>query len=104
MNEDNCPVFLMSIKAGGVGLNLTKAGYVVILDPWWNPFVEQQAIARAHRMGQENKVTVLRFITKDTIEEKILLLQKSKFALAAEFVDVGEFPELDRKNIDFLIN
>jgi superfamily II DNA or RNA helicase len=104
MDEDDCKVFLMSIKAGGVGLNLTKASYVIILDPWWNPFVEKQAIARAHRLGQENKVTVLRFITRGTIEEKIIHLQVNKLQLAAEFMDVGEFPVLDEDNVRYLID
>ena len=62
--------FFISLKAGEVGLNLTKASYVLLLDPWWNPFSERQAIARAHRIGQENKVNVIRFVSKDSIEEK----------------------------------
>ncbi len=103
MSQPDCKVFLMSIKAGGVGLNLTKANYVIILDPWWNPFVEHQAIARAHRMGQENKVSVLRFIAKDTVEEKILSLQKNKMHLAAEFVDVGDFPSLGKEELRLLV-
>ena len=60
------------MKAGGVGLNLTAADYVFILDPWWNPAVEAQAVDRAHRIGQQNKVFTYKFITKDTVEEKIL--------------------------------
>ncbi|WP_419802249.1 DEAD/DEAH box helicase [Mucilaginibacter sp.] len=71
-------IFLISIKAGGVGLNLTEADYVFILDPWWNPAVEQQAIDRTHRIGQTKKVIIYKFITKNTIEEKILLLQQQK--------------------------
>ncbi|RYE17410.1 MAG: DEAD/DEAH box helicase, partial [Sphingobacteriaceae bacterium] len=76
-NED-LRIFLISIKAGGVGLNLTEADYVFILDPWWNPAVEQQAIDRTHRIGQTKKVIIYKFITKNTIEEKILLLQQQK--------------------------
>lgn len=97
--EEDCMVFLMSIKAGGVGLNLTNAHYVLILDPWWNPFAERQAIGRAHRIGQKNKVSVLRFIAKDSIEEKILKLQQTKIKLAGEFIDVGEAPELTRTDL-----
>jgi biotin transporter BioY len=70
-NED-IQVFLISIKAGGVGLNLTEADYVFILDPWWNPAVEQQAIDRTHRIGQKNTVFIYKFITKNSVEEKIL--------------------------------
>jgi SNF2 family DNA or RNA helicase len=71
-------IFLISLKAGGVGLNLTAANYIFIMDPWWNPAVENQAIDRAHRIGQENKVTVYRPIIKDSIEEKVIALQESK--------------------------
>jgi SNF2 family DNA or RNA helicase len=79
------PFFLISLKAGGVGLNLTAAGYVFLLDPWWNPAAERQAISRAHRIGQTNKVFAYRMITSDTIEEKILQLQGKKIALAEIF-------------------
>ena len=74
-------VFLISIKAGGVGLNLTEADYVFILDPWWNPAVEQQAIDRTHRIGQKKNVFIYKFITKDSIEEKIIALQGVKNTL-----------------------
>ena len=84
-NEDT-RIFLISIKAGGVGLNLTEADYVFILDPWWNPAVEQQAISRAHRIGQFKNVIAYKFITKDSIEEKILKLQGHKLQLAETFV------------------
>jgi hypothetical protein len=86
--QDNAHVrvFLISLKAGGVGLNLTKADYVFILDPWWNPAVESQAIDRAHRIGQRNTVFSYKFITKDTVEEKILALQQRKRMLAQEFI------------------
>ncbi|MFV0365420.1 MAG: DEAD/DEAH box helicase [Mangrovibacterium sp.] len=85
-NEEN-RVFLISLKAGGVGLNLTQADYVFILDPWWNPAAEMQAIARAHRIGQENKVMVYRFITEGSIEEKIIGMQERKSNLADKFVN-----------------
>ena len=82
----NVNVFLISIKAGGVGLNLTAADYIFVLDPWWNPATENQAIARAHRIGQDKKVFVYRFISAETIEEKILDLQERKAILADKFV------------------
>ena len=84
--DNGIPVFLISIKAGGTGLNLTLADYVFIIDPWWNPAVEDQAIARAHRMGQKNAVMVYRFISRDTVEEKIRVFQKKKAGLAMSFV------------------
>lgn len=71
-------IFLISLKAGGFGLNLTAASYIFLMDPWWNPAVERQAIDRAHRIGQENKLTVYRPIIKETVEEKVLVLQQSK--------------------------
>lgn len=79
-------IFLISLKAGGIGLNLTEADYVFILDPWWNPAAEMQAVNRAHRIGQFKNVFVYRFITKESIEEKILNLQQRKKALADAFV------------------
>lgn len=79
-------VFLISLKAGGVGLNLTAASYVFIMDPWWNPAVEQQAIDRAHRIGQENTLTVYRPIVKDSVEEKVLDLQEIKKQLFKELL------------------
>lgn len=79
-------VFLISLKAGGLGLNLTEADYIFVLDPWWNPAAEQQAISRAHRIGQDKNVFVYRFITKNTVEEKILSMQTQKKALAHAFV------------------
>jgi len=78
-------LFFISIKAGGFGLNLTAADYVFLLDPWWNPAVEEQAVSRAHRIGQEKNVFIYRFISKDTIEEKILKLQEKKSQLAEVF-------------------
>ncbi|MEL7587380.1 MAG: DEAD/DEAH box helicase [Prolixibacteraceae bacterium] len=79
-------IFLISLKAGGVGLNLTAADYVFIIDPWWNPAAELQAISRAHRIGQDKKVFVYRFITEGTIEEKIQSLQERKSSLAEKFI------------------
>ncbi len=79
-------VFLISLKAGGTGLNLTEADYVFILDPWWNPAAEMQAVSRAHRIGQDKKVFVYRFISTGTVEEKILILQQQKTRLAQAFV------------------
>lgn len=79
-------VFLISLKAGGVGLNITAADYVFILDPWWNPAVEIQAASRSHRIGQDKKVFVYRFITSETVEEKILSMQGRKENLAEQFV------------------
>lgn len=81
-------VFLISLKAGGVGLNLTAAEYVFILDPWWNPAVERQAVDRSHRIGQLNTVFSYKFITKDSIEEKIIRLQQRKFQLSEEVITV----------------
>ena len=83
-------VFLISIKAGGVGLNLTEADYVFILDPWWNPAVEQQAIDRTHRIGQTKNVFIYKFITKDTVEEKILALQQRKLSVARALITTEE--------------
>ena len=80
--DAGCPLFLISLKAGGHGLNLTAADYVFILDPWWNPAVEAQAIDRAHRIGQSRRVFAYRLIAKDTVEDKILELQKTKRQLA----------------------
>lgn len=83
-------VFLISIKAGGVGLNLTEADYVFILDPWWNPAVEQQAIDRSHRIGQTRNVFIYKFITKDTVEEKIVALQNRKKSFADSLITTEE--------------
>ncbi len=89
-NNEALKLFLISLRAGGVGLNLTKADYVFILDPWWNPAVEAQAIDRAHRIGQENKVFTYKFITRNTVEEKILKLQQNKIRLATELISTEE--------------
>ncbi|MCA1755956.1 MAG: DEAD/DEAH box helicase [Bacteroidales bacterium] len=95
-NNPDCRVFLISMKAGGVGLNLTAADYVFILDPWWNPAVEMQALNRAHRIGQEKSVFVYRFISTGSIEEKILRLQEKKSKLAETFTGSNNpFSDLD---------
>ncbi|MBK6265708.1 DEAD/DEAH box helicase [Marivirga sp. S37H4] len=83
-------VFLISLKAGGLGLNLTAADYVFLLDPWWNPAVEQQAVDRAHRIGQKQQVFTYKFITKNTVEEKILALQERKVNLARDLISTEE--------------
>jgi SNF2 family DNA or RNA helicase len=83
-------IFLISLKAGGTGLNLTAADYVIHLDPWWNPAVEDQASDRAHRMGQTRPVTIYRLVTQDTIEEKILALHAEKRDLADSLLDGGD--------------
>ncbi len=86
-NDPTTPVFLVSLKAGGLGLNLTAAEYVFLLDPWWNPAVEAQAIDRAHRIGQTRQVFAYRLITRGTVEEKIAELQKSKKELADSILE-----------------
>src|SRR5690606_6311931 len=88
--DDTIQVFLISIKAGGVGLNLTEADYVFILDPWWNPAVEQQAIDRSHRIGQKRNVFIYKFISKDTVEEKIVALQNRKLSIATSLITTEE--------------
>ncbi|RXK83861.1 DEAD/DEAH box helicase [Filimonas effusa] len=105
-SEDNCRVFLISLKAGGVGLNLTAADYVYIVDPWWNPAVEQQAIDRTHRIGQTKNIFAYRMICKDTVEDKILQLQEKKRALAADLItdDTGFVKSLTRDDIEYLFS
>jgi SNF2 family DNA or RNA helicase len=99
--DKSCRVFLMSLKAGGVGLNLTAADYVYLIDPWWNPAVEAQAIDRTHRIGQDKKVFAYKMICKDTIEEKILTLQKRKQDLAEDLVgaETGFIKKLSAEDI-----
>ena len=99
-------VFLMSLKAGGVGLNLTEASYVFLLDPWWNPAVENQAIDRCYRIGQENPVTVYRFITKDSIEERVSELQEIKNVMEKAVIseaDIDHVP-LTEKRLEALLD
>lgn len=106
-NKDpNLKIFLISIKAGGLGLNLTQADYVFILDPWWNPAVEQQAIDRAHRIGQKKKVFTYKFITRDTVEEKILHLQKHKLKLSENLITTEEsiVKMLTREDIEMMLH
>ena len=79
-NDPELKIFLISLKAGGVGLHLTAADYICLVDPWWNPAVEQQAIDRTHRIGQTNKVVAYKMISKNTVEEKIGELQQKKKA------------------------
>lgn len=83
-------VFLISLKAGGLGLNLTSADYVILLDPWWNPAVEQQAIDRSHRIGQKRTVISYRFITKNSVEEKIMALQQRKRSISDSLVSAEQ--------------
>ena len=83
----SCPVFLISLKAGGLGLNLTRANYVIHTDPWWNPAIEAQATDRVHRIGQRKAVTVYHLIAEGTIEEKIQRLHERKQALARDILE-----------------
>ncbi len=100
--DKSVQAFFMTVKAGGVGLNLTAADYVFILDPWWNPAAEDQAIARAHRIGQERPVTALRFLAKDTIEEKIRELQERKKKLGAALFEDEEAKGMTREELESL--
>jgi SNF2 family DNA or RNA helicase len=104
--DSDCQVFLISLKAGGTGLNLTAAEYVFILDPWWNPAAERQAADRAHRIGQDKTVFIYKFISKDTIEEKILKLQERKSRIAADLIQVEEdfFKSLNEDDIKALLD
>ena len=105
-NNDECRVFLISLKAGGVGLNLTAADYVYIVDPWWNPAVEQQAIDRTHRIGQTKNIFAYRMICKDTIEDKILQLQDRKRILAKELIadDTSFVKSLSKEDVEYLFS
>jgi superfamily II DNA or RNA helicase len=105
-NNTECRVFLISLKAGGVGLNLTAADYVYIVDPWWNPAVEQQAIDRTHRIGQTRNIFAYRMICKDTVEDKIIQLQEKKRLLAKELIsdDAGFVKKLSRDDIEYLFS
>jgi non-specific serine/threonine protein kinase len=104
--NDTCRVFLISLKAGGVGLNLTAADYVYIVDPWWNPAVEQQAIDRTHRIGQTKNIFAYRMICIDTIEDKILQLQERKKVLAKELIsDETSFVKaLTKADVEYLFS
>lgn len=105
-NDPDSRIFLISLKAGGVGLNLTAAEYVFLLDPWWNPAVEMQAIDRAHRIGQTRTVFAYRLIAKDTVEEKVLALQQSKRDLADAIIsaDNSVIRNLSREDLDLLLS
>jgi len=104
--DDSCRVFLISLKAGGVGLNLTAADYVYIVDPWWNPAVEQQAIDRTHRIGQTKNIFAYRMICKDSIEDKIIQLQEKKRVLAKDLIadDDGFVKSLSREDVEYLFS
>ena len=104
--DESIKVFLISLKAGGVGLNLTAADYVYIVDPWWNPAVEQQAIDRTHRIGQTKKIFAYKMICKDTVEEKIVQLQQRKKQIANELVteDAGFIKKLSKEDVEFLFS
>jgi superfamily II DNA or RNA helicase len=105
-NDPACPLFLISLKAGGLGLNLTAAEYVFLLDPWWNPAVEAQAVDRAHRIGQTRQVFAYRLIARDTVEEKVLELQSTKRVLAAAIISADNSPlrNLKREDIELLLS
>jgi SNF2 family DNA or RNA helicase len=105
-NDEETRVFLISLKAGGVGLNLTAADYVYIVDPWWNPAVEQQAIDRTHRIGQTKNIFAYRMICKDTIEDKIMQLQEKKRLLAKELIsdDATFVKALSREDVEYLFS
>jgi SNF2 family DNA or RNA helicase len=105
--DPNCPVFLISLKAGGLGLNLTAAEYVYLLDPWWNPAVEAQAIDRSHRIGQTERVFAYRLIARDTVEQKILDLQQKKRDLADAILNAdnrGVIQSLTKDDLEFLLS
>lgn len=105
-NDDSCKVFLISLTVGGLGLNLTAADYVYLVDPWWNPAVEKQAIDRTHRIGQTKKIFAYKMICKDTIEEKILKLQNSKQKVADGIIthDASFIKMLSKDDISYLFD
>ena len=103
--DERASVFLLSLKAGGAGLNLTSASYVILYDPWWNPAVENQAIDRAHRIGQTQPVMAYRMLTKSTIEEKIMTLQHKKNLMVNNVLGEGGFTTLlEKEDFDFLFD
>jgi non-specific serine/threonine protein kinase len=105
-NNPEIKIFLISLKAGGMGLNLTAADYVLHIDPWWNPAVEMQATDRSHRIGQDKKVFVYKFITKDSVEEKILNLQSKKKKMVENILttETGVFKDLTKDDIELLLS
>ena len=104
-NDKDVKLLLMTLKVGGVGLNLTQADYVFIFDPWWNKAAENQAVDRAHRMGQKNKVFSYKMITKDTIEEKILELQMQKQDMTDMIIsgEEGGLKQLTTADLDYIL-
>ena len=103
--DQHVQAFFMTLKAGGVGLNLTAADYVFILDPWWNPAIEAQAVARAHRIGQVHPVTAIRFLSRESIEEKIAVLQEKKRALGESlFEEKTQSPGLGRNDLELILS
>ena len=105
-SDAGCPLFLVSLKAGGVGLNLTAAEYVFLLDPWWNPAVEAQAVDRTHRIGQTRPVFAYRLVARDTVEEKVIALQQQKRDLADAIIREDDTPlsALTREQLDALLS
>jgi SNF2 family DNA or RNA helicase len=103
--DEDCKLFLISLKAGGLGLNLTAAEYVFLLDPWWNPAVEAQAIDRAHRIGQTRRVFAYRLIARDSVEEKVIELQKTKRDLADAIItaDNSLIRSLTKEDLSLLL-
>lgn len=101
--KENPLLFFISLKAGGVGLNITKASYVLFLDPWWNPFAEKQGVGRAHRIGQLNKVNVIRFISKNTVEEKIIKLQENKKLLSDSLLEESYINDEIESNLEYIL-
>ena len=104
--DPDCRLFLISLKAGGLGLNLTAAEYVFLLDPWWNPAVEAQAMDRAHRIGQTKQIFAYRLIARDTVEEKVLELQQTKLDLATAIIgaDNSLIRDLRREDLELLLS
>ena len=101
-------IFLISLKAGGTGLNLTSAERVIHFDPWWNPAVENQATDRAHRIGQKNEIEVIKIISKDTIEENMMKLKEEKHRIISSVLsedNLGDFKgkHLSKKEIEYLL-
>jgi len=103
-SDDGPPVLLVSLRAGGIGLNLTAADCVLLLDPWWNPAVEDQATDRAYRIGQDKVVQVIKLITAGTIEEKIYSLQQRKKALIDSVIEPGQtlITKLSKQDVEDL--
>ncbi len=99
-------MFLISLKAGGMGLNLTAADYVYLIDPWWNPAVEQQAIDRTHRIGQNQNIFAYRMICKDTVEEKIMTLKERKNLLVKDIIsdDSQMIKQLTKDDVAYLFS